>query len=163
MPKGQRGCFACRQPTARVVQVTLRDVNWRHPGAGREKTIDSVQRTFCEVCGQRVYEDIVRILRRRGSDYHGCGVCGHTPCVSRIQVWTRQIGDLDPRTGLRKQTSIPGQSAVATSYCEPCSEAIYDAATDPLDGGNWNMEVAPGEGDMSGARAARAAKARTGS
>lgn len=157
MPKGKRGCFQCGAQTARVVQVTLRDVDWKAP-TSREKIVDSVLRSFCKEHGEQTYKVIARILQRRHD--RGCGACGHTPTTSRIQIWTRQIGDIDPRTGYRPQTSIPGLPSTNTSYCEACHEAIYDAATGPLDGGNWNMRGGGSRhgGDMAAARAARGRK-----
>lgn len=162
MPKGQPGCHKCGQPTTRVVQVTLRDIlGWT--ATPRERTIDAVQRSYCQPCGQRVYETIARTLSRqdgRGKGKaRGCGNCGGGPIASRIQLWAR---DLTTRGIQDTQRTTPGTTAINTSYCAQCRDRIYDAATDPLDGGNWSQSPTYDSYDFAGARAARAAKTRIG-
>lgn len=158
MPRGKKGCFNCNAPTTRVVQVVDRQIVGWGKVAAREKTVNSMQRSYCTACAEIVYRQLHRLLERWHDEKHGCGVCQHGPTSHRIQLWMRRIGKLNPKTGLRKHSSLKTRPPIATCYCKACAKDIYEDAVAPLGGHKVvNRTYAQGQ-SYEGARAVRKKK-----
>lgn len=131
MPKGRRGCFACSEPTALIMQVWLREVDEIKDGEPnrKQRSVASISRSFCAEHGVEIYGSLAVLLARQNWYGRRCDRC-EAPYSHRLQVW------------LRRRVDRKTIESLAIPLCEACAYELYAQTIEPLDG-EWHCSAHP--------------------